>query len=347
MSVSPALESPSLAWQAPSTASRPPLSEEQVAAYLRDGFLIVDGLVPSAELEELKRDFITIAKGGYPSSNIKPLPADSSDSEVLKNVLAIHMPHYVSPVMRRYISHPRIAPILGQLTGAHMAPGWWDGSVKCMQTMLFVKPPGFQGQAWHQDEAYIPTRDRSLTAIWIAIDHATAENGTLRVLPGSHRRGILFPQREHTNVDEYDFAKESYGFDGVAKSDGWGEEVTVDLKPGSVLFFNGYLLHRSTKNRSQDYRRVLTNHYMSGTSNLPWDAVDRTRKQSGAMADVRRVVHTIGPEDPLQRPTEPFLDFCYMRTCKENTPEETHAELLRTGGFPGSYANKTDKRNKL
>lgn len=216
--------------------------------------------------------------------------------------------------------------------------------------------------AYHQDEQYIPTRDRSLTAIWIAIDPVTAENGGLRVLPGSHRRGIVFPQREHDNdgqspsftvnrtfmlpltcflgADEYDFAKEAYGFDEIAKQDNWGPEIAVEMKPGSVLFFNGYLLHRSTKNRSKDqYRRVLTNHYLSGTSNLPWDAIDKGRKQSAAMADNRRVVYVTG-NDPLERPLEPGLDFCFMRTCLANTPVEKHAELKATGGFPKSYADK-------
>ncbi|HEV8556570.1 MAG TPA: phytanoyl-CoA dioxygenase family protein [Actinophytocola sp.] len=42
-----------------------------------------------------------------------------------------------------------------------------------MQSMLFIKSAGKPGQAWHQDEAHIPTRDRSLTAVWIALDDAT------------------------------------------------------------------------------------------------------------------------------------------------------------------------------
>ena len=81
--------------------------------------------------------------------------------------IAIHQPHYISPVMLRYVKHPAICGALSQITAAHLP--FWDGSVKCMQSMLFVKPPGFQGQAWHQDEIYIPTRDRSLIGAWIAI----------------------------------------------------------------------------------------------------------------------------------------------------------------------------------
>jgi phytanoyl-CoA hydroxylase len=199
--------SPSLSWPQQSP-TMPKLSDAQLKQYLKDGFIVVPGLVSPAELDELKREFVDIAKGKYQPSNIEPLPESMPDVEVLKSVLAIHMPHYISPCIRRYLAHPRITPILGQLTGAHLGE-WWDGGVKACQSQLFVKPPGFQGQAWHQDEQYIPTRDRSLTAIWIAIDPVTAANGSLRVLPGSHRRGILFPQRERTDDDEYDFSKEA------------------------------------------------------------------------------------------------------------------------------------------
>src|SRR5439155_12599262 len=118
---------------------------------------------------------------------------------------------------------------------------------------------GFQGQAWHQDEIYIPTRDRSLCGAWIALDDATIRSGCLWVLPGSHRAGCLFPQRQHDNRDEFDFSAESYGFDD-------SEEVPVEVRTGAVVFFNGYLLHRSRKNRGDTYRRVLVSQYCNAWS---------------------------------------------------------------------------------
>ena len=171
---------------------------------------------------------------------------------------------------------------ISQITAAHLPH--WDGSVKCMQSMLFVKPPGFQGQAWHQDEIYIPTRDRSLIGGWIAIDDATIDNGCLWVVPGSHRDGYLYPQKPHDNPDEFDFAPESYGFDE-------SQEVPVEVKAGSVVFFNGYLLHRSKKNNSDIYRRVLVNHYMNAWSLLPWG---KEEDKSVAASDIRRIVPVAG-----------------------------------------------------
>ena len=71
---------------------------------------------------------------------------------------------------------------------------------------------GKPGQSWHQDEAHIPTRDRSLTAAWIALDDATVHNGCLWVIPGSHRAGILHPVRAQRD-ERFDCTNEAWGFD--------------------------------------------------------------------------------------------------------------------------------------
>ncbi len=210
------------------------LEKDQVNFFIEQGYLVVPDLIDSDELEELKRDIVSVARGHYPCDNIEPISEDVDDAEVLKTVLCIHQPHFVSPIIEKYVKHPKICGALSQITAAHL-PGW-DGSVKCMQSMYFVKPPQFQGQAWHQDEIYIPTRDRSLIGAWIAVDDATQDNGCLWIIPGSHKTGYLYPQREHENPDEFDFAPESYGFDERV-------EVPVEVKAGTLVFFNGYLLH--------------------------------------------------------------------------------------------------------
>jgi len=288
------------------------LNDEQVKQFVDDGFLIVPDLINAEELDELKHDIVKVARGDYPNEGISPLPADVSEEEVLKNILCIHQPHYISPVMLKYVKHPKISGVLSQVTAAHLP--YWDGSVKCMQSMYFVKPPSFQGQAWHQDEIYIPTRDRSLIGAWIAVDDATIDNGCLWVMPGSHRNGYLYPQRPHENHDEFDFAPESYGFDD-------SKEVPVEVKAGTVVFFNGYLLHRSRKNRSDIYRRVLVNHYMNAWSFLPWHARDQEREQSGATADVRRIVPVAGIDPYAWKGYEEMPKHAHLRMCKANNPD--------------------------
>jgi ectoine hydroxylase-related dioxygenase (phytanoyl-CoA dioxygenase family) len=265
------------------------VSEEQVRSFVDQGYLVVEGLVSPADIQRLRDDTVAIARGKYPCESIKPAEAALSDQQVLESLLCIHQPHFISPVMREFVAHPGIAAVLSKIVGAHLAH--WDGAVKCMQSMLFVKPPGKQGQAWHQDEIYIPTRDRSLCGAWIAMDDATRANGCLRVIPGSHRSGYLYDQRKHDKPREHDFAPESYGFDE-------SQEILVECPAGSVVFFNGYLLHRSLKNRSAMYRRALVNHYMNAWSRLPWclEGAIGKGEASVASADNRCIVPVAGSD---------------------------------------------------
>ncbi len=263
-------------------------TDPDVDHYLEHGYLAVEKLLRPEEVQELKDDLVKLARGGYPCDSLEPLPAGIGDAEALKRILCIHMPHFVSPVVRYYTTHPRIANVLGRIVGAHLAANQWDGSVKCMQSMFFAKPPGLPGQAWHQDEVFIPTRDRSLCGAWIAIDDATVDNGCLWVLPASHARGVLYPFRDHGRPEEFDVSPESYGFDDST-------EVPVELEAGSVLFFNGHLLHRSKKNTSDRYRRALVNHYMNAQSILTWCL--EGDPEPGQLPD-NRAVHMVCGDDP-------------------------------------------------
>ena len=133
---------------------------------------------------------------------ISAVPAESSDDEAMKRVLCIHFPHKISSLFHRTLSHPVLVDLLTRIIGPN---------VKAMQSMLFLKASGKPGQAWHQDEDFIPTRDRSLTGAWIALDDATVENGCLWVLPKSQQRGILWPQKIHFDT-RFDCTRESSPF---------------------------------------------------------------------------------------------------------------------------------------
>ncbi len=255
------------------------MSQAQIESYREQGFLVVDGLLGDGDVETIRSDGIKLCRGEYKSENLHPVPNSESDTAALSRYLCIHQPHHISPVMREYLAHPAVSRALARL----VAP-----DIKCMQSMLFIKPPRFPGQAWHQDEVYIPTRDRSLTGAWYALDDATVENGCMWVLPGSHRNGYLYPQRLHGRPEEFDSAQESYGFDDC-------EEIPVACRAGAVVFFNGYLLHRSRKNRSDRFRRVLVNHYMNAYSLLPWHRPPEDGRM--ALADYRGIMMVAG-DDP-------------------------------------------------
>ncbi len=233
------------------------ITQDNINFYKGHGYLVANSLLTADEIAELKKETACIFRGsrGYVDGMIDV--ADVSDEEVLKKYVAIHFPHKISPVIMGYLSHKGITNVLSKIVSPN---------VKCMQSMLFVKAPGKAGQAWHQDEYYIPTRDKSLVGAWIAIDDATIDNGCLWIIPGSNKPGYIMKRVPNES-------KEYADVDTIDVSDFASEEIIpIEVESGSVVFFNGYTLHSSLKNKTADcFRMALVNHYMTAESMLPWD----------------------------------------------------------------------------
>jgi ectoine hydroxylase-related dioxygenase (phytanoyl-CoA dioxygenase family) len=183
-------------------------------------------------------------------------------------------------------------------------------NIKCVQSMLLVKHAGKPGQAWHQDEYFIPTRDRSLTAAWTALDDATLDNGCLWVMPRSHKPGVLWPMGPHGRDGEFDEGHEAHGFPFDDAS-----SVRCEVLAGGVVFFSGYLLHRSFRNRSAGFRRALVNQYMSAESLLPWDWDGRLP----ATRDNRDIVMVRGDDPYAAKGIEDFT-FPFLRAESPSDP---------------------------
>jgi len=265
----------------PGAYTRAELGPEAFQFYADQGYLILLDALNGDEVEALRQETVQICRGERGQVTIPERQAVKTEdlatmpeSELLRQFLCIHHPHKISGVMHNALAHPAMVDVLTGVIGP---------DVKCMQSMLFIKSSGKPGQAWHQDEDFIPTRDRSLAGGWIALDDATIENGCLWVIPGSHKPGVLWPMYQH-NDDRFDCAAQSYGFPYSEE-----DEIPVEVPAGAIVFFNGYLLHRSLPNRAPagTYRRVLVNHYMSASSLLPWDK-NHERVESAPVAESGR-----------------------------------------------------------
>ncbi|MGH2673280.1 MAG: phytanoyl-CoA dioxygenase family protein [Actinomycetota bacterium] len=266
------------------TASRAArLRRDQAASeFDRQGSLILPDLLGPDLLASARAESVAICRGDRGDiDGVVPAAELDDDETVLRRHLCIHFPHKVSALARELARLPGAVRALNAVIGPN---------VKMMQSMLFIKSEGKPGQAWHQDETHIPTRDRSLAAVWIALDDATVENGCLWVIPGSHRAGVLYPDREQDDP-RFDCTREAYGFRYREE-----DAVPVELTAGSALVFDGYLLHRSLPNSGRHgMRRALVNHYMSAESLLPWFA---PRKGEPMGTIDHRDVLLVSGEDP-------------------------------------------------
>jgi phytanoyl-CoA hydroxylase len=274
---------------APASYMRRPAGAEAAQFFHEHGYLVLEGALDAGEIAALNAEAAEICRGNRGDvQGVLPAMPDEPDVDVLRRYLCIHFPHKISRLMHQTLAHPAIVDILTAIIGPN---------VKCMQSMLFIKASGKPGQAWHQDEFFIPTRDRSLAGAWIAMDDATVENGCLWVIPGSQRHGIIWPQRTHDDR-RFDCTGEAMYYPYTDD-----DAVPVEVKRGSIVFFNGYLLHRSLPNYAPSgFRRSLVNHYMSAESLLPWQKFEPG--QSIATADYRDIVLVAGRDPYAWKGTE-------------------------------------------
>jgi hypothetical protein len=135
----------------PNNAASTDSLPETAQAYWRDGYVACDSLLSMDEVDALRRETAAIVRGER-DDIVGAEPGARDDDALMVGVIAVHFPHKISPVLRQAMSHPKIVEVLKAIIGP---------DIKSMQTMLFVKGAGQPGQAWHQDEHFIATRELS------------------------------------------------------------------------------------------------------------------------------------------------------------------------------------------
>lgn len=220
------------------------------------------GLYSEETAAALRAEAVAIARGKRGAiEGQSAMPDDASDAAVLAQTVAIHFPHKISSVCADASADTTAAGLLSAVMGEPLG-------VKLLQTMMFMKAPGSPGQACHQDELYIPTRDASLTAIWVALDRVDHANGCLQVLPGSHKPKVVWP---HVACADSRFESVTHIDSEATVGKGEADWVAAEMAAGDALLFSGHLLHRSTENSTEDrYRRAFVSHYCSAESRNPW-----------------------------------------------------------------------------
>lgn len=103
---------------------------------------------------------------------------------------------------------------------------------------------------WHQDFSYYPHTNTDLLTVLIFLDDANKENGCLRVIPGSHRKGLL----SH-DIDGF--------FRGKLSDIDEDDAVYIEAEAGDVLFLHCLCMHASAVNSSPVPRRTFLPAYRS------------------------------------------------------------------------------------
>ena len=212
------------------------LTQQQVNAYQKDGFLLFKKLFDQDEIGMLKKSAMAhreLDKRSYGK-------ADGEGGTVRLSIWN----HPEDNIYGMFARSARIVDVAEHLL---------DGEVYHYHSKMILKDAKVGGAwTWHQDYGYwynFGLLQPLLTSVTIAVDKATQENGCLQVLKGSHTMGRV----DHTqkgdqagaDIERVEEAKKRFPL------------VYCEMEPGDAMFFDCNILHRSDQNRSEHSRWSL------------------------------------------------------------------------------------------
>src|SRR5262249_52196208 len=164
-------------------------TDEQVASFHRDGFLIVEeGLISDRALERLRERYLPLFDGEY-ETGIKPDEVNwvkGRDPEERTRQLCNAWKS--DTVIAAQVLSARIGRLAAQLMG-------YDG-VRILQDNVLWKPPGTKAIGFHQDGSYadylVPPE---MVTCWVSLHDTEAGAGPLEFVRRSHPRRAAPPER--------------------------------------------------------------------------------------------------------------------------------------------------------
>lgn len=223
------------------------LSPEQIEQFHRDGYVTLRDVLSEEELAAIEPEFDRFIRGEVPDMGRDfcdmsgPYDRKFEDFSLVNAVL----PGKYKPDLRGNIYEKRTASIARQLIGE---------SATLDYDQFLAKRPAKPDAVftWHQDLGYWPTgTPEPLTATCsLALDDADSENGCLKVVPGSQKKGLR-PHRPLVGAD-----RESSHILSVELT---ADDPVVELpvRRGDITVHDEMIIHGSGGNSSPNrWRRT-------------------------------------------------------------------------------------------
>ena len=249
-----------------------------LAAYERDGFLVLEDFLPAAECDalqaraaELVAGFAAPARRTVFSTEDQRHADDryfSESGDAIRfffeeaatdqpTALALnkigHALHDLDPVFDRVSRRSELAELARALG--------LDQPLLLQSMYLFKQPHIGAPVDWHQDATYLYTQPSTVTGFWIALDDADRDNGCLVALPGGHRGPLRFRRGGGRLATE---TLDATPWPAVSP-------VAIEARRGTLVVLHGKLPHASTPNRSSRSRHAYSLHVIDGRADYPAD----------------------------------------------------------------------------
>ncbi|TWT10622.1 phytanoyl-CoA dioxygenase family protein [Reyranella sp. CPCC 100927] len=221
------------------------LGAAEVDRFHRDGFLVVEHLLPESQIAALRERFPRLFAGRF-DTGVYPDEWYWREGMSLPDVTR-HMANAwkADLTIARLVLSADLGRAASRLTG-------WSGA-RLGQDTIWWKAPKTKPIAHHQDTSFMDFLDPAQTVTcWITLDDTHPDAGTLEYAPGSHRWPLTpLPDAFHGEDDYRAQMKAAAQAAGVAAP----VPVLIDVPAGSCVFHAGETWHGSGPNTTGDRMR--------------------------------------------------------------------------------------------
>jgi ectoine hydroxylase-related dioxygenase (phytanoyl-CoA dioxygenase family) len=221
------------------------ITDRQVEDYRRDGFLLVPSVFTPAEVQAMKDE-------------IPAVFAEDSPARVMEMgtgvVRSVYGSHRGNEVFGRLVRDARLLEPARRIV---------EDEVYVHQFKINAKL-AFQGEVWEWHQDYIFWRNEDgmpaarVVTLALFLDEVNEFNGPLLFVPGSHRGGVIEPRARHDagqgepswKADVSAALSYTVQQDTLAELVAGSGIVAPKGPAGSVLFFDGNVVHGSAPNMS-------------------------------------------------------------------------------------------------
>jgi ectoine hydroxylase-related dioxygenase (phytanoyl-CoA dioxygenase family) len=207
--------------------------------FARDGYVIARKFLSQQELAELEQNL-----SRYIHQIVPGLPPTDAFYEIKGSSETLKQMQYMQN------NDDFFAELLHRNTYLELAEALLGMPAVPQGVEYFNKPAGVGRQTPpHQDGYYFTLVPSEALTLWFALDEVSEENGCVRYVPGSHKKGI----RAHNLSNVLGFSQ------GIAD---WSPrdqacEVRGLAHPGDLLAHHCNTIHRADANLSQRSRRAV------------------------------------------------------------------------------------------
>ena len=213
------------------------VTQEQIDFYNKNGFLLIENLIDKENIEALRDEAQSVVK-----------------DEVYTNRLDMHK----NPNFAKLHKNPKILEIIDRVLNHKMIP---IGSI-----FFYCKPdnPLENGSIWHQDNYAPKSPIGSYLVVGVPLDDADKENGSLIVVPKSHKLGDVYHKpSKNFEKDEDGNIVNAYPIGDECEVPEGFEQLQLEYKAGDLLLMHGHTIHMAYKNTHKTrWRRKIYMHYI-------------------------------------------------------------------------------------